>query len=101
MNGRPWTADDTATLRRMAGAGYSDGEIANHLGFARETVTRRRLCLGYTAGLKIGRRRRFIRLARAVSSPITCGAGLYSSYDGYEIVQNEWERAAQSIRLTS
>lgn len=57
MNGRLWTADDTATLRRMAGAGYSDGEIASHLGFARETVTRRRLCLGYTAGPKSGRRR--------------------------------------------
>jgi hypothetical protein len=28
------------------------------------------------------------------------GAGLYSGYDGYEIVQNEWERSAQSIRLT-
>jgi hypothetical protein len=99
MNGRPWTADDTATLRRMAGAGYSDGEIANHLGFARETVTRRRLCLGYTAGLKIGRRRRFIRLARAVSSPITYGAGLYSGYDGYEIVPNEWEQAAERSRI--
>ena len=56
MNGRTWTADDTTTLRRMAGAGYSDGEIASHLGFARETVTRRRLCLGYTAGPKTGRR---------------------------------------------
>lgn len=57
MNGRTWTPDDTATLKRMAGAGYSDGEIAQHLGFCRETVTRRRLCLGYTAGPKSGRRR--------------------------------------------
>jgi hypothetical protein len=57
MNGRTWTPDHTATLKRMAGAGYSDGEIAQHLGFCRETVTRRRLCLGYTAGPKIGRRR--------------------------------------------
>jgi hypothetical protein len=56
MNGRTWTADDTTTLRRMARAGYSDGEIAQHLGFCRETVTRRRLCLGYTAGPKTGRR---------------------------------------------
>ncbi len=95
-NGRTWTPDDSATLRRMAGAGYSDGEIAQHLGFCRETVTRRRLCLGYTASLKIGRRRRFIRLARAVSNPITYEAGLYSGYDGYEITPNEWERAAQS-----
>ena len=57
-NGRTWTPDDSARLRRMAGAGYSDGEIARHLGFCRETVTRRRLCLGYTAGPKIGRRPR-------------------------------------------
>lgn len=64
MNGRLWTANDTATLRRMAGAGYSDGEIASHLGFARETVTRRRLCLGYAASLKLGWRRRFIRDVR-------------------------------------
>ena len=49
MNGRPWTPDDTARLRRMAVAGYSDGEIAQHLGFCRETVTRRR------ASLHIGR----------------------------------------------
>ena len=41
-NGRTWTPDDSARLRRMAGAGYSDGEIARHLGFCRETVTRRR-----------------------------------------------------------
>ena len=41
-NGRTWTPEDSARLRRMAGAGYSDGEIARHLGFCRETVTRRR-----------------------------------------------------------
>lgn len=64
MNGRPWTPDDSATLKRMARAGYSDGEIARHLGFCRETVTRRRLCLGYAASLKLGWRRRFIRDVR-------------------------------------
>jgi len=42
MRGKAWTSDDTARLRRMATAGYSDGEIAQHLGFCRETVTRRR-----------------------------------------------------------
>lgn len=45
-NGRPWTSNDTATLRRMNGAGYSDGEIAEHTGHCRETITRRRLALG-------------------------------------------------------
>jgi hypothetical protein len=48
----------------MAGAGYSDGEIAAHLGFCRETVTRRRLMLGYAASLKLGWRRRFVRNVR-------------------------------------
>lgn len=67
MNGRPWTPDDSATLRRMAGAGYSDGEIAAHLGFCRETVTRRRLCLGYAASLQLGWRRRFVRNVRIAS----------------------------------
>lgn len=28
---REWTADDTATTKRMAGAGYSVREIAHHL----------------------------------------------------------------------
>jgi orotate phosphoribosyltransferase-like protein len=64
LNGRTWTPDDTATLRRMAQAGYSDGEIASHLNFARETVTRRRLCLGYAASLKLGWRRRLVRDVR-------------------------------------
>jgi len=35
----------------MAGAGYSDGEIATHLGFARETVTRRRATLHIGRGM--------------------------------------------------
>lgn len=64
MNGKPWTPDDTATLKRMAGAGYTDGEIAQHLGFCRETVTRRRLCLGYSASLKLGWKRRIVRDTR-------------------------------------
>lgn len=63
-NGRAWTPSHTATLKRMASAGYSDGEIAQHLGFCRETVTRRRLAQGFTASLKIGWRRRLIRCAR-------------------------------------
>lgn len=63
-NGHTWTPDHTATLKRMAGAGYSDGEIAQHLGFCRETVTRRRLMFGYSASLKLGWRRRFIRDVR-------------------------------------
>ena len=51
MNGRTWTPDHTATLKRMAGAGYSDGEIAQHLGFCRETVTRRRASLHIERGI--------------------------------------------------
>lgn len=51
MNGKPWTAAHTATLKRMAGAGYTDGEIAQHLGFCRETVTRRRAALHIERGM--------------------------------------------------
>jgi FixJ family two-component response regulator len=35
----------------MAVAGYSDGEIAQHLGFCRETVTRRRAALHIGRGM--------------------------------------------------
>lgn len=46
MKPRKWTADDTATLRRMAAAGYSDGEIARHIGRDREVVRRQRDAIG-------------------------------------------------------
>jgi hypothetical protein len=32
-----------------------------------------------------------------VSHQIRYGAGLYSGYDGYEIIPSDWERAAQEI----
>ena len=55
MRGRTWTPDDSARLRRMAQAGYSDGEIARHLGFCRETITRwraaQRIHRGMTAAM--------------------------------------------------
>jgi ribosomal protein L16/L10AE len=35
----------------MAEAGYSDGEIAQHLGFCRETVTRRRAAFRIERGM--------------------------------------------------
>lgn len=31
-NGRRWTPEDTATLRRMKTAGYLNAEIARHMG---------------------------------------------------------------------
>lgn len=52
MKPRPWTAADTATLRRMAGAGYSDGEIARHLSRQREVVCRHRAALGLRTGYR-------------------------------------------------
>ena len=39
---RPWSPADTATLTRMARAGYSDGEIGQHLGRDRSEVGRKR-----------------------------------------------------------
>lgn len=46
---RPWTTEATSTLRRMALAGYTDGEIARHLGYAAITVFYRRSALGIGA----------------------------------------------------
>lgn len=40
MRGRLWTPADSATLRRMAAAGYSDVEIARHLDCDRQYVGR-------------------------------------------------------------
>lgn len=39
-----------------------------------------------------------LRTVSIASFPIRYGAGLYSGYDGYEIVPNEWERAALATR---
>lgn len=47
-NGRPWTADDTATLERMAGK-YTDTEIAAKTGHAPITVRKQRTCRGLLA----------------------------------------------------
>ncbi len=53
MNGRPWSADDTAILRRMASSGYSDGEIAAHLGRERTQVCRKRAELKIERGVSV------------------------------------------------
>ena len=50
MTPRPWTTDDRATLRRMAEAGYSDGEIARHLGRSRWAGLDQRHTLGLPRG---------------------------------------------------
>lgn len=47
-NGRPWTADDTATLERMAGK-ISDARIAEVTGHNERTVRDRRNALGLPA----------------------------------------------------
>lgn len=51
MTPRPWTAADRGTLRRMAAAGYSDGEIARYLGRDRRTVCDQRHALGIRPGM--------------------------------------------------
>ena len=48
---RPWTPSDSATLRRMASAGYSDGEIARHLGRDRPFICRKRQSLCISRGV--------------------------------------------------
>lgn len=70
MNGRCWTPEHTATLRRMASAGYSDAEIAKQIGFAAITVFYRRSHLGIGAS----RRLRGRPLLDCVLDPALSGA---------------------------
>ena len=51
MNGKPWTLEDTQTLRRMAGAGYSDAEIGRHLSRDRDVIGRKRRAAQIGAGM--------------------------------------------------
>lgn len=55
MNGTPFTPSHADTLRRMAEAGYTDGEIARHLGFSLRAIFERRSAMGLTAGARLGR----------------------------------------------
>jgi hypothetical protein len=48
---RTWTTDDTATLVRMARAGYTDVEIGRHLGLPPTGIGRKRRTLGISAGV--------------------------------------------------
>lgn len=52
-NGCTWTPSCTAALKRMATAGYTDGEIARHLGCAAITVFYRRNALGIGASRRL------------------------------------------------
>jgi len=50
MNGRGWSAEDLAALRRLVAAGWSDARIGEALGRARETVQRKRTALRLAPG---------------------------------------------------
>lgn len=50
-NGRPWTGEDDATVKRMAQAGYSDAEIARHMGRDRDVIGLKRRGLNIRPGL--------------------------------------------------
>ena len=50
MNGRYWSADDIAALRRLVAAGWTDARIGEALGRARETVQRKRAALRLRPG---------------------------------------------------
>ena len=50
MNGRGWSADEIAVLRRLVAAGWTDARIGEELGRARETVQRKRAALRLTPG---------------------------------------------------
>jgi hypothetical protein len=73
MTGRvhDWTADEVATLRRMARAGCSDVEIGRHLGLSKRRVGHKRRLLGVAPGmpaqLRIVKARRLLMPARGRS----------------------------------
>lgn len=50
-NGRAWTPDDTGTLKRMAAAGYSDAEIAQHLQRDRDVIGAKRRAMNIQPGM--------------------------------------------------
>lgn len=50
MNGRGWSADDLAALRRLVAEGWTDARIGAALGRARETVQRKRTALRLEPG---------------------------------------------------
>jgi len=50
---RRWSADDTATLVRMARAGYSDIQIGRHLGVSAAAVGRKRRAMGIEGGVPL------------------------------------------------
>jgi IS30 family transposase len=66
--GRPlsWTPDVDATIKRMAIAGYSDAEIAKHLGRNPDVVSRRRRQLGLPRNYAIQRMLCRLNIRRAL-----------------------------------
>ncbi len=74
MRGNPFLAAHADTLKRMAAAGYTDGEIARHLGFSLRTVFERRSAMGLTSGARLGRYVRPISLPSTRYRPLR-GAG--------------------------
>ena len=50
MNGRGWSADDIAALRRLVATGWTDARIGEELDRARETVQRKRVALRLEPG---------------------------------------------------
>lgn len=59
----PWTADEIGTLRRLAAAGYTDGEIAERLRRSRAEIQGKRHRLGITAGMSPGLKGMLLRLS--------------------------------------
>lgn len=50
-NGRDWTDDDTAELRRLVARGDSDGDIAKAMGRGRTLIVRKRAEFNLEAGV--------------------------------------------------
>ncbi len=61
-NGQPFLAAHADTLKRMAAAGYTDGEIARHLGRDRPFICRKRNQLRIERGFSPGMLKALARL---------------------------------------
>lgn len=62
MNGRAWTPDDTAKLRRLAASGMTDGEIGRALNRDTKCVGRKRREIGIERGMSRDLRTMLARL---------------------------------------
>jgi hypothetical protein len=95
---RVWTSDDTATLVRMARAGYGDGEIGRHLGLSAAAVGRKRRALNIAAGVPA--RLRVVMARRALAMAANDHSHAYPPLSG-RLPHSRRNRPATGFRQQS